>query len=94
MLKPLGDRVVIEIIETEQKMIGGIVLPDSAKEKPSEGIVVATGAGRSLENGTKTTLETKVGDRIVFSKYSVTEVKYDDKEYLILREDDILALVE
>ncbi|ANZ94532.1 MULTISPECIES: co-chaperone GroES [Brochothrix] len=94
MLKPLGDRVVIEIIETEQKMIGGIVLPDSAKEKPSEGIVVATGAGRSLENGTKTTLETKVGDRIVFSKYSGTEVKYDDKEYLILREDDILAIVE
>ncbi|ODJ50911.1 co-chaperone GroES [Brochothrix thermosphacta] len=94
MLKPLGDRVVIEIIETEQKMIGGIVLPDSAKEKPSEGIVVATGAGGSLENGTKTTLETKVGDRIVFSKYSGTEVKYDDKEYLILREDDILAIVE
>ncbi|ATF26597.1 co-chaperone GroES [Brochothrix thermosphacta] len=94
MLKPLGDRVVIEIIETEQKMIGGIVLPDSAKEKPSEGIVVATGAGRILENGTKTTLETKVGDRIVFSKYSGTEVKYDDKEYLILREDDILAIVE
>ncbi|MDO7864602.1 co-chaperone GroES [Brochothrix thermosphacta] len=94
MLKPLGDRVVIEIIETEQKMIGGIVLPDSAKEKPSEGIVVGTGAGRSLENGTKTTLETKVGDRIVFSKYSGTEVKYDDKEYLILREDDILAIVE
>ncbi|WKK69549.1 co-chaperone GroES [Brochothrix thermosphacta] len=94
MLKPLGDRVVIEIIETEQKMIGGIVLPDSAKEKPSEGIVVATGAGRSLESGTKTTLETKVGDRIVFSKYSGTEVKYDDKEYLILREDDILAIVE
>lgn len=94
MLKPLGDRVVIEIIETEQKMIGGIVLPDSAKEKPSEGIVVATGAGRSLENGTKTTLETKVGDRIVFSKYSGTEVKYDDKEYLILREDDILVIVE
>lgn len=94
MLKPLGDRVVIEIIETEQKMIGGIVLPDSAKEKPSEGIVVAAGAGRSLENGTKTTLETKVGDRIVFSKYSGTEVKYDDKEYLILREDDILAIVE
>lgn len=94
MLKPLGDRVVIEIIETEQKMIGGIVLPDSAKEKPSEGIVVATGAGRILENGTKTTLEIKVGDRIVFSKYSGTEVKYDDKEYLILREDDILAIVE
>lgn len=94
MLKPLGERVVIEVIATEQKTIGGIVLPDSAKEKPSEGIVIAVGTGRTLADGTKVALETAEGDRIVFSQYSGTEVKYDNKDYLILREEDILAIVK
>ncbi|EUJ40175.1 co-chaperone GroES [Brochothrix campestris] len=94
MLKPLGERVVIEVIATEQKTIGGIVLPDSAKEKPSEGIVIAVGTGRTLADGTKVALETAEGDRVVFSQYSGTEVKYDNKDYLILREEDILAIVK
>ncbi|SFA53473.1 chaperonin GroES [Parageobacillus thermantarcticus] len=93
MLKPLGDRVVIEIIETEEKTASGIVLPDTAKEKPQEGKVVAVGKGRVLDNGERVAPEVEVGDRIIFSKYAGTEVKYDGKEYLILRESDILAVI-
>lgn len=93
MLKPLGDRVVIEIIETEEKTASGIVLPDTAKEKPQEGRVVAVGKGRVLDNGERVAPEVEVGDRIIFSKYAGTEVKYDGKEYLILRESDILAVI-
>lgn len=93
MLKPLGDRIVIELIETEEKTASGIVLPDSAKEKPQEGKVVAVGTGRVLDNGERVAPEVAVGDRIIFSKYAGTEVKYDGKEYLILRENDILAIV-
>ena len=84
MLKPLGDRVVIELVESEEKTASGIVLPDSAKEKPQEGKIVAVGSGRVLENGERIALEVSAGDRIIFSKYSGTEVKYDGKEYLIL----------
>ncbi|WP_102349600.1 co-chaperone GroES [Bacillus sp. Marseille-P3661] len=93
MLKPLGDRVVIELVESEEKTASGIVLPDSAKEKPQEGRVVAVGSGRVLDSGEKVALEVKEGDRIVFSKYAGTEVKYEGTEYLILRESDILAIV-
>ncbi|WP_419959919.1 co-chaperone GroES [Psychrobacillus sp. BM2] len=93
MLRPLGDRIIIELIEAEEKTASGIVLPDSAKEKPQEGNVVATGTGRVLENGTRVELDVKEGDRIIFSKYSGTEVKYDNNDYLILRESDVLAVI-
>lgn len=93
VLKPLGDRVVIELVETEEKTASGIVLPDTAKEKPQEGKVVAVGTGRVLDNGERVALELSVGDRIIFSKYAGTEVKYEGKEYLILRESDILAVI-
>ncbi|AVQ98034.1 co-chaperonin GroES [Oceanobacillus picturae] len=93
MIKPLGDRVVIELVEQEEKTASGIVLPDSAKEKPQEGKVVAVGSGRVTENGEKVALEVAEGDRIIFSKFAGTEVKYEGTEYLILRENDILAVV-
>lgn len=93
LLKPLGDRIVIELIEAEEKTSSGIVLPDSAKEKPQEGKVIAAGAGRVLENGQRIDLEVKEGDRIIFSKYSGTEVKHEGNEYLILRESDVLAVI-
>ncbi|GLY12450.1 co-chaperone GroES [Bacillus badius] len=92
MLKPLGDRVVIELVESEEKTASGIVLPDSAKEKPQEGKIVAVGSGRVLESGERVAPEVAVGDRIIFSKYAGTEVKYEGKELLILRESDILAV--
>ncbi len=94
MLKPLGDRVVVEVVEQEEKTASGIVLPDSAKEKPQEGKVVAVGSGHLTDNGEKVALEVKEGDRIIFSKFAGTEVKQGDKEYLVLRENDILAIVE
>ncbi|SEN92228.1 chaperonin GroES [Mesobacillus persicus] len=93
MIKPLGDRIIIELVESEEKTASGIVLPDSAKEKPQEGKVVAVGSGRVLESGERVALEVAVGDRIIFSKYGGTEVKYEGTEYLILRESDILALI-
>ncbi|ARK21374.1 co-chaperone GroES [Sporosarcina sp. P26b] len=93
MLKPLGDRIIIELIEAEEKTSSGIVLPDSAQEKPQEGKVIAAGTGRVLENGQRVELEVTEGDRIIFSKYAGTEVKYEGTEYLILRESDILAII-
>jgi len=93
LLRPLGDRIVIELVESEEKTASGIVLPDSAKEKPQEGKVVAVGTGRVLENGERVALEVAVGDRIIFSKYAGTEVKYQGTEYLLLRENDILAVI-
>ena len=93
MLRPLGDRIVIELVESEEKTASGIVLPDSAKEKPQEAKVVAVGTGRVLESGERVALEVSVGDRIIFSKYAGTEVKYQGTEYLIVRENDILAVV-
>jgi chaperonin GroES len=92
-LKPLGDRVVIKVLSQEEKTKGGIVLPDTAKEKPQEGEVVAVGSGRVLENGQKLPVEVKVGERVIFSKYAGTEVKIEGEEYLILSERDILAVV-
>ncbi|ADE56716.1 MULTISPECIES: co-chaperone GroES [Aminobacterium] len=93
-LKPLGDRLVVKVINQEEKTRGGIVLPDTAKEKPQEGEVVAVGTGKVLENGQKLPLEVKVGDRIIFSKYAGTEVKLDGDEYIIFSERDVLAIVE
>ncbi|KGR77177.1 co-chaperone GroES [Ureibacillus sinduriensis] len=93
MLRPLGDRIIIELVEVEEITASGLVLPDSAKEKPQEGNVVAVGTGRVLDNGTRVELDVKMGDRIIFSKYSGTEVKYEGKEYLILRENDVLAII-
>ena len=92
MIKPLGDRVVIEAVAKEETTASGIVLPDTAKEKPQEGKVVAVGSG-ALKDGERIPLEVQVGVRIIFSKYAGTEVKYEGKELLILRESDILAVL-
>jgi chaperonin GroES len=92
-LKPLGDRVVVKPVEREEKTKSGIVLPDTAKEKPQEGIVEAVGTGRLLDNGTKVPLELKVGDKILYAKYAGNEFKVDEIEYLIISEKDVLAIV-
>jgi len=91
-LTPLGDRVVVKQQPSEEKTKSGIVLPDSAKEKPSEGTVVAVGSGRILDNGQKAPLEVKIGDKVIYSKYGGTEVKIEGEEYIILQERDILAV--
>ena len=93
MIKPLGDRVVIRVLEQEEKTASGIFLPDTAKEKPSQGEVIAVGTGKLQDNGTRTPLEVSVGDKISFSKYAGTEVKYDGVDYLIVSERDILATI-
>lgn len=93
MIKPLGDRVVIELVEEEETTASGIVLPESAKEKPQEGKVVAVGSGKVTDSGEKIALEVAEGDRIIYSKFAGTEVKYEGNEYLILRESDILAII-
>ncbi len=92
MIKPLGDRVVVKPGSGEEKTKGGIVLPDTAKERPQEGEVVAVGTGRVLDNGQKLPLEIKAGDKVIYAKYGGTEIKIDGEEYLILRESDILAV--
>jgi chaperonin GroES len=92
MLKPLGDRVVIRPAAREEVTRGGLVLPDTAKEKPQEGTVVAVGTGRVLDDGKRQPLEVKEGDTVVFAKYSGTELKLEDEDYLIIRESDILAI--
>ncbi|WP_422445028.1 co-chaperone GroES [Thermoanaerobacterium sp. DL9XJH110] len=92
-IKPLGDRIVIKVLEKEEKTKGGIVLPDTAKEKPQKGEVIAVGTGEIID-GKKVPLEVKVGDKIIYSKYAGTEVKIDDQEYLILRQSDVLAIIE
>ncbi|TMC15578.1 MAG: co-chaperone GroES [Chloroflexi bacterium] len=93
-LQPLGDRLVVKALAREAVTKSGIVLPDTAKEKPQEGEVLAIGSGKVLDNGKRTTLEMKVGDRVLFAKYAGTEVKLDGEEYLILRESDIMGVVE
>jgi len=92
-IKPLHDRVVIERVEAEEKTASGIVLPGSAAEKPDTGIVIAIGEGKVLEGGTKIAMNVKVGDKVIFGKYSGQTVKLDNKEYLIMREEDILGVI-
>jgi len=93
-IKPLQDRIIVKRLEEEEKTKGGIIIPDAAKEKPQEGKVIAVGDGKVLDNGQKFALTVKVGDKILFGKYSGTEIKIDGEEHLILREDDVLAIVE
>ena len=93
-IRPLHDRILVKRIEEEAKTSGGIIIPDTAKEKPQEGKVVAVGGGKVDENGKVTPLDVKKGDKILFSKYSGTEVNLDGVEHLIMREDDVLAVIE
>ena len=93
-LRPLADRVVVKPLSRETVTKSGIVLPDTAKEKPQEGEILAVGPGKILDNGKRTTMEVSVGQRILFAKYAGTEVKVGDEEYLILRESDIMGIVE
>lgn len=93
-LKPLGGRVIVEPIEQEEMTAGGIILPETAKEKPQEGKILAAGPGDRDEDGERIAMEVKVGDKVLYAKYSGTEVKVDGKKLLILRESDILAIVE
>ncbi|MCL5260116.1 MAG: co-chaperone GroES [Gammaproteobacteria bacterium] len=93
-IRPLHDRVVIERLDEERTTSGGIVIPDSAAEKPSRGIIIAIGVGKILENGTVRPLDVKVGNKVLFGKYSGNEVKIDNKEYVIMREDDIMGIIE
>jgi len=92
-VRPLHDRLLVRRIEEKETVKGGIIIPDTAKEKPQEGKVIAVGNGKVLENGTKLELDVKAGDKILFGKYSGTEIKIDGEEYLILREDEVLAVV-
>jgi len=92
-LRPLGDRVMVKPVEREEKTKSGIVLPDTAKEKPQEGIVEAVGTGRILDNGTKIPLELKIGDRVLYAKYAGNEFKLEEDEYLIISEKDVLAVL-
>ena len=93
-IRPLHDRVIVKRIEEEEKTKGGIIIPDTAKEKPSEGKIVAVGNGKLLENGKLQPLEVKKGDKILFGKYAGTEIKIEGEEHLIMREDDIIAIIE
>ena len=93
-IRPLGDRVLVRRVEAEEKTAGGILLPESAKEKPKEGKIVSLGEGRTLDNGEKSTFSVKKNDRVIFSSYAGTEVKYDGVDYLIMREDDILCVID
>ena len=93
-IRPLQDRVIVKRIEEEEKTKGGIIIPDSAKEKPMEGVITAVGTGKVKEDGTKTPLDVKAGDKVLFGKYAGTEIKIDGEEHLIMREDDILGVLE
>ncbi len=94
MIRPLGERVVVKALPSEEKTRGGIVLPDTVKEKPQEGEVIAVGSGKLLETGQRVPIDLKPGDKILFSKYAGNEVKIEDVEYLIMRESDILGVIE
>jgi len=93
-VKPLYDRVLVKRIEAQEKVKGGIIIPDTAKEKPMEGKVIAVGAGKIDDEGKRVPLEVKVGNRVLFGKYAGTEIKIDDEEQVILREDEILGIIE
>jgi chaperonin GroES len=91
---PLNDKIVVERVEADDKTAGGIILPDTAKEKPKQGKILAVGEGKALDDGKRATFQVKVGDRVLFSSYAGSEVTLDGKEYLIMTEDDILAVVD
>lgn len=93
-IRPLNDRILVQRLEAEQKTAGGILIPDNAKEKPAEGRVIAVGSGKILENGNRRPLEVKVGDRILFGKWSGTDVKIDGTEHLLVKEEEVLAIME
>jgi chaperonin GroES len=93
-VRPLHDRVIVRRLDEEEKSAGGIIIPDTAKEKPIQGEVIAVGKGKILENGEVRSLDVKKGDRVIFSKYAGTEIKLDGHEYLMMREDDILGVIE
>jgi chaperonin GroES len=93
-VRPLHDRIIVKRLEEEEKTKGGIIIPDTAKEKPFEGRVIAVGDGRIKDDGTKIPMELKKGDRILFSKYAGTDIKIDGEEHLIMKEDDVLAVIE
>jgi chaperonin GroES len=93
-VRPLHDRVIVKRTKEEEKTKGGIIIPDTAKEKPVEGKIIAVGAGKVLEDGKRVPLQVKAGDRVLFGKYSGTEIKIEGEEHLIMREDDIIAIVE
>ena len=93
-LKPLGDRVLVQRVEAGEEVRGGIVIPDTAKEKPQEGVVIAVGTGRVLDSGQKVAMSVKAGDKILFGKYSGSEIKLNDEEYLIMSEGEILGILK
>jgi chaperonin GroES len=93
-IRPLQDRIIVKRIEEEERTKGGIIIPDTAKEKPSEGKVIAVGPGKVTDEGKKIPMEVKVGDRVLFGRYSGTEIKIEGEEHLIMREDDILGIIE
>jgi chaperonin GroES len=93
-IRPLHDRIIVERLEEETKTAAGIIIPDSAKEKPQQGNVIAVGKGKMTEDGKVLPLDVKVGDKVLFGKYSGSEIKLDGKEYLMMREDDVLGVVE
>ena len=93
-IAPLNDKIVVERLEADDKTVGGIILPDTAKEKPKQGKILAIGDGKQLDDGKRATVQVKVGDRVLFSSYSGSEVTLDGKEFLIMTEDDILAVVD
>jgi chaperonin GroES len=93
-IRPLNEKIVVKRVEAEEKTKGGIVLPDTAKEKPKEGVVISLGNGKLLENGDRAKFQVKEKDRVLFSSYAGTEVKIDGQEYLIMNEDDVLAIIE
>ena len=92
--KPLGDRVLVQRVEAGEEVRGGIVIPDTAKEKPQEGVIKAVGAGRVLDSGQKVAMSVKAGDKVLFGKYSGTEIKLNDEEYLIMSEGEVLGILE
>ncbi|MDQ3010289.1 MAG: co-chaperone GroES [Acidobacteriota bacterium] len=93
-IRPLNDRIIVRRTEDQEQMRGGLYIPDTAKEKPQEGEVIAVGNGKLLENGQRVSMDVKAGDKVLFGKYAGTEIKLDGEEYLILREDDVLGVVE
>ncbi|HQR35146.1 MAG TPA: co-chaperone GroES [Blastocatellia bacterium] len=93
-IRPLNDRIIVRRMEDQEQMRGGLYIPDTAKEKPQEGEVIAVGNGKLLDNGTRIAIDIKAGDKVLFGKYSGTEIKLDGEEYLILREDDVLGVIE